>query len=175
MGKGEMRNKSRTHDKVLSDAFSSFKKATRKAFAFLCAPAYKFNEVQTFCHPPECIVRYENKTTGVTISYEWGGTPSVVLSRRHPTASPVEEEQFGLKFLVMERCPEDLERIEARGPGEDIAQILTEYAQILKKCGHEVLAGDFQVLPGLNKLITDERHKANLKMFGSETGETPKL
>ena len=62
-----MRNKSRTHDKVLSDAFSSFKKATRKAFAFLCAPAYKFNEVQTFFHPPECIVRYENKTTGVCL------------------------------------------------------------------------------------------------------------
>lgn len=168
-----MRNKSRSHYTV--DAFSSFKKATRKAFAFLRAPAYKFNEVQTLCHPPECIVRYENKTTGVTISYEWGGTPSVVLSRRHPTASPVEEEQFGLKFLVMERCPEDLERIEGRGPGEDIAKILTEYAQILKKCGNEVLTGDFQVLPGLNKLITDERRKANLKMFGSETGETPKL
>jgi hypothetical protein len=168
-----MRNKSRTHDKV--DAFSSFKKATRKAFAFLRAPAYKFDEVQTFCHPLECIVRYENKTTGVTISYEWGGTPSVVLSRRDPTASPVEEEQFGLKFLVMERCPEDLERIEATGPREDIARVLTEYAQVLKKCGHEVLAGDFPVLPRLNKLITAERRKANLQMFGSETGETPKL
>lgn len=145
-----MRNKSRTHDKV--DAFSSFKKATRKAFAFLRAPAYKFDEVQTFCHPPECIVRYENKTTGVTISYECGGTPSVVLSRRDPTASPVEEEQFGLKFLVMERCPEDLDRIEGRRSGEDIAQILTDYALILTKCGHEVLAGDFQVLPRLNKI-----------------------
>jgi hypothetical protein len=87
VGKDEMRNKSRTHDKVLSDAFSSFKKATRKAFAFLRAPAYKFNEVQTSCHPPECIVRYENQTTGVTISYEWGGTPSVVPSRRDPPAS----------------------------------------------------------------------------------------
>lgn len=158
----------------MSDPFSSFKKATRQAFAFLRAPAYKFNEVQTVCHPPECIVRYENKTTGVIISYEWGGTPSVIVSRLDMTHSPVEEEQFGLKFLVMERCPEELDRIEAKGSGDDIAQVLTEYAQILKKCGHEVLTGDFQVLPRLNELIATERRKANLEMFGSETGETPK-
>jgi hypothetical protein len=172
MGK-KMRSKSRTEDKVLSDPFTSFKKATRQAFAFLRAPAYKFNEVQTVCHPPECIVRYENKTTGVIISYEWGGTPSVIVSRLHPDL-PVEEEQFGLKFLVMERCPEELDRIEAKGSSDDIAQVLTEYAQILKKCGHEVLTGDFQVLPRLNKLIIAERRKTNLEMFGSETGETPK-
>ena len=169
-----MRKKSHIVEKTPSDPFGPFKEATRKAFAFLRAPAYRFNEVETVCHPPECIVRYENRTTEVIVSYEWGGTPSVVFLRRDQKSSPSDEEQFGLKFLVMERCPEALDCLEAKGRGNDIEQVLIEYAQILKKCGHEVLTGDFQVLPKLKKLKAAERRKANFRMFGSETGETPK-
>jgi hypothetical protein len=161
------------HDKVSSDYFSLFKKATRRAFAFLRTPRYGFKEVQTVVHPPECTIRYENRTTAVIVSYEWAGSPSVVVSRLAATGSPFDEEEFGLKFFVIERCPEKLDLLERKPSGHKIEQLLIDYARILKECCHDVLTGDFQVFPKLNKLLAAEQRKENLRMFGSESGETP--
>lgn len=49
--------------------------------------------------------------------------------------------------------------------------ILKDYARILQDCGDDLLNGDFQILPKLNRLTAEERRKTNIEMFGSESGE----
>lgn len=51
-------------------------------------------------------------------------------------------------------------------------ELLNAYAQTLEQCGHDVLTGDFTIFPKLRKRMTAEQRKINLKVFGSETGET---
>jgi hypothetical protein len=161
--------------KETSDPFTLFKKGTAKAFAFLITD-YGFTHVDTTVHRPECVIRYRNETTGVTVSYEWGGTPSVILSRLNRTATDVSEaDEIGLKFLAMERCPNgalagDYERLKS----QSIEEVLSDYAAILRECGTDILTGDFQIFAKLRKLVEAEQRKVNLEMFGSETGETRK-
>ena len=174
-GEKEVRDKANIRDDhVSTDPFRVFKEALRRAFAFLLKRPYRFKEVQTDVRLPECTIRYENRTTGVIVSYEWGGSPSVVVSRLASTGSTFDEEEFGLKVFIIERCPEKVDLLERKEGDHDIEQTLIDYAQVLKECGHDVLTGDFEVFPKLSKLLAAEQRQENLRMFGSETGETPK-
>jgi hypothetical protein len=56
--------------------------------------------------------------------------------------------------------------------GADLAELLQDYARLLEECGRDILTGDFTDFPKLKKLVTAAQRKANLEMFGSETGET---
>ena len=139
--------------KRLTDPFGSFTKSTREAFKFLLKPSYGFKEDQTIVHPPECDIRYRNATTGVTISYEWGGTPSVVLTKLDRGARSVwDGEQVGLRFLVMERCPSVINRFQPEY-GNDPDELLREYARILEQCGQDILSGNFKDFALLKKLV----------------------
>lgn len=171
MGESQMKNRP-VKKKKLTDPFGSFKQSTRETFKFLMKPSYDFTEDETIVHPPECNIRYRNATTGVTVSYEWGGRPSVVLTKLDRRGKSVwDGEQVGLKFLVMERCPSVANRFQ---PEYDVDpdELLREYARILEECGQDILSGNFEDLPKLKKLVLAEQRKANLEMFGSETGET---
>lgn len=155
-----------------TDPFGPFKKATRKAFSFLAEAPYKFEAGEPIVHVPECVIEYLNKTTGVTVSYEWGGSPSVVLKRLEQSSSSISSgEQVGLKFLVMERCPSSIGEFDPEVSG-DLEEILGEYARILKECGDDILRGDFQVFTKLKQIADEELRKKNTEMFGSETGES---
>ena len=166
-----MKRGSNQLNKRPTDSFGEFKKAARAAFAFLASPPYNCQEHQTVIRPPECSINYLNKTTGVTVSYEWGGSPSVVLTKlKHGSALISEGEQIGLKFIVMERCPSRVDRFD-RNVGDDLEGTLKDHAQILKECGYEILTGDFEMFPRLKQLAIEEEYRANLELFGSGTGE----
>jgi hypothetical protein len=171
MGESQMKNRP-VKMKKLTDPFGSFKQSTSEAFKFLMNPGYGFTEDETIVHPPECNIRYRNATTGVTVSYEWGGSPSVVLTKLDRRGRSVwDGEQIGLKFLVMERCPTVVNRFEPEY-GNDPDELLIEYARILEECGQDILGGNFKDFPKLKRLVLSAQRKANLEMFGSETGET---
>ena len=171
MGEGQVKRPAKTRKKT-GDPFAQFKQSTREAFAFLMLPDFGFTEDEVLTHPPECSIRYRNVPTGVTVSYEWGGLPSVVLTKLDRQGeSPWNGERVGLKFLVMERCPYAIDRFEHVNEA-DLTELLQDYARLLQECGRDVLTGDFKVFPKLKQLVAAAERKANLEMFGSETGET---
>lgn len=170
----QMKDRQRPSKKGSSDPFDSFKNATRQAFAFLKKPAYGFSEEEVVTHPPECVVRYRNRTTGVTVAYEWGGSPSVVITKLyHKPELAWHGEEVGLRFVVLERCPLLLDRFD-QIDRQNLDKTLREYARVLKECGDELLHSNFAEFRKLIKLVRDQQRKANLEMFGSESGETIK-
>lgn len=161
--------------KISDDPFKAFKDAVSEAFSFLVAN-FEFQHISTNMNPPECEIKYRNKTTGVNIYYEWGGIPSVVLTRLKYTARGNTEADFvGLKFLAQERCAKKVFRTDYRFGEytvEDIKEILYEYANLLEACGQDILKGDFQVFPQLKRLAQKEERIINKELYGSERGET---
>src|SRR5689334_11879674 len=91
--------------KQMKDPFSFFKRAADEAFAFM-VDDYGFEKVSTKAHPPECAIKYQNVTTGVTITYEWGGVVWADLICLRPTsAEVVEDERYTVDVLMLECCP----------------------------------------------------------------------
>lgn len=159
-----------------TDPFAFFKKATADAFHFLVTD-YGFEHVSTTVHVPECAIKYWNETTGVTITYEWGGAIWVDLTRlKRMPAEVVEGERYSLDILMLERCPnKDIRQfysLDKEQTSEYIERVLQVYANALKECGRDVLTGDFRIFPKLKKLAEDVLRQRNKELFGSETGET---
>lgn len=168
-----MKRKPAAKKKAQTDAFGSFKKGTRSAFSFLLQAPYNFKEVETITHGYECTIRFENSTTGVLVQHELESTPWVILKKRNLTRNGPwwYDESFGLKFVVMERRPSEIERV--RGINSDkLEDVLNDQAQLLKECGHDLLLGDFQLAPRLRELEEAAERQANLELFGSEDGTT---
>jgi hypothetical protein len=160
--------------KELKDPFAFFKEATAEAFSFL-VDDYGFVPVSTTVHAPECEIKYWSKTTGVTVTYEWGGVIWVDLSRlERTTAEAVENERYSLDVLMLERCPDRevkaLQPSEAESSNQYVERVLPTYAEVLKECGLDVLAGDFRIFPRLKKLSEEVLRQRNKELFGTETG-----
>jgi hypothetical protein len=124
----------------------------------------------------ECVIKYRNDTTGVTISYELGSATWVVLSRLiNKGDETVEGESYGLHLLTRMRCPSMLIKHEANArtePDKYLETALTGHAEILRKCAADVLKGNFEVFEELKSVAEAERRRINKELFGSETGET---
>jgi len=168
-----MKTLTRKKGREPADPFTSFKDATAKAFSFLVTD-YGFKHIDTIVYVRECAIKYRNETTGVIVSYEWGSAPWVVLARLKDPIDFSVVERMGVRFILMERCPSDLvDYGEEQLKGQDLEKTLNHDADALKRCGHDILTGDFQVFPKLRKLVEAETRRLNLDYFGSETGETP--
>jgi hypothetical protein len=170
----KMRNPKK--EKESSDPFVFFKKAAVDAFGFLIRD-YDFEHVSTTIEPPMCEIKLSSRTTGVTVSYEWGGVPWVVLARLNVgPEGEVEAERYGLHILLEERCPDraveySLKHREYRD--SDIETMLNHYARLLREFGEDILNGDFEVFSKLKSLAERSLREENLRLYGSETGETP--
>ena len=159
--------------KELKDPFAVFKQATADAFNFL--NEHGFEHVSTSAHAPECEIKYQNETTGLTITYEWGGVAWVDLSRLQRTsAEVVEDERYSLDVLMLECCPNrDINEFypsEDESPDQYVERVLLDYAQVLKECGRDILRGDFRLFPKLKKHAENVLRQRNKELFGSETG-----
>lgn len=162
--------------KELDDPIAFFKKATAEAFSFLIDD-YGFELVSTAIHAPECEINYQNDTTGVPITYEWGGVVWVELSRLSRTsAEVVEDEKYSLDILMLQCFPNA--GIDEFFPSKDessnqyLERVLHDYAQVLKECGRDILRGDFGIFPKLRKLAEEVLRQRNTELFGSETGNS---
>jgi len=152
-----------------TDPFGFFKRATADTFNFL-VEEYSFEESSSGVYPPECAIKYQNQTTGVTITYEWGGVAWVDLSRVD------DDERYSLDVLMLacqlDRSIDEFYPADGESPNEYIERVLRDYAQVLMSCGREILSGDFRIFPKLKKLSEDVLSQRNKEMFGSETGVT---
>lgn len=162
--------------KEATDPFVFFKKATASIFDFLITD-YSFEHISTITHIPECAIKYWNETTGITITYEWGGAIWVDLAQlRQMPAEVVEDERYTLDILMLERCPnKDVSHF--YGPDKEwsdeyVKGVLQDYANVLKEYAHDILMGDFQIFTKLRKIAEDVMNKRNKELFGSESGDT---
>jgi hypothetical protein len=156
--------------KAHNDPFAVFKRSTDAAFSFLVHD-YAFEKVSTSIHPPECEIKFRNNTTGVAITYEWGGVVWVDLSRlTRNGAEAVEEERYSLDLLMLECLPNlDINLLrpsEDESPDVYVERVLEEYAGSLKNCGEAILTGDFRIFRKLKKHAAEVLRQRNKEMFG---------
>ncbi len=154
--------------RTLKDPFAVFKHSTAEAFSFL--DSFDFETVSTTVQPPECEIKYRNYTTGVTITYEWGGVVWVDLSRLSRKGDEtVEAERYGLDLLMLECLPDRdtdyLHPSRDEPPDQYAERVLREYAQILKDCAGDILNGDFRVFPKLKKHAEGVLSRRNSELF----------
>ena len=149
-------------EKRTTDPFAVFKQAAIDAFNFLIEN-YDFEQLSSSVHPPECAIKYQNQTTGVTITYEWGGALWVDLSRIS------DQEKYSVDILMLECQPErsiaDFHPSESESPNEYVKRVLQKYAQVLKSCGRDILIGDFRIFPKLKNLSEEVLRQRNAEMF----------
>ena len=165
--------------KLSDDPFAFFKKKAKDAFHFLRTD-YDFKLVSTSVYPPECSIKYRNRTTGVNVTYEWKSALWVELVRfRQAGSQVVEAERYGLSLLMETRRP-NRKHDQSNGPDREwsnqfLESLLSEYANFLSEYGRDVLTGDFSVFPVLKKLAAHYRRKRNKELFGTYSGESPRF
>ena len=139
----------RTGRKNGSDPFAFFKEASAVAFKFL-AENYGFEERSTTVHPPECAIKYENRTTGVIVTYEFDGVVWVDLRRIE------NNERYSLDVLLLACQPEqtidEFYASDGESRNQYVSRVLHRYADILNDCGRDILVGDFHLFPKLRML-----------------------
>jgi len=149
-------------EKRMTDPFAFFKQAATDAFNFLIEN-YDFEQLSSSVHPPECALKYQNQTTGVTITYEWGGALWIDLSCIN------DEERYSVDILMLgcqpERSTTEFHPSESESPNEYVKRVLQEYAQVLKSCGGDILIGDFRIFPKLKNLSEEVLRQRNAEMF----------
>ena len=158
-----------------SDLFAFFQQTILDAFRYLGSD-FAFELISTSVHLPECAINYQNDKTGVTVSYEWESEVWVALSRLDRyEGEVVDVERYGLDVLIEERCPDyevNKDLVKGNWTNDNIERIVREYASTLRRCGSDVLLGDFKAFPRLKELTEQKNKEWNLKLYGSETGET---
>jgi hypothetical protein len=161
--------KTRKERKELKDPFSFFKQAAAEAFGFLIDD-YGFEKVSTKVQPPECTINFQNVTTGVTITYEWGGVIWIDLTCLRPTsAAVVADERYSVDVLMLECCPN--RNVREFYPSDDesasqyVERVLGAYAHVLNECGRDIFRGDFQLFPSLKKHAEEILRQRRKEMF----------
>ncbi len=112
----------------------------------------------------ECSVRFKNSTTGVEILYAMPNPPAVALTRLNDKGH-FTPDGYGLKFIILERCPErEIEcDLPQSSPKTGFKQLLQAYAEILKEHAADVLEGDFTVFPQLEPHVRREMRRLRRK------------
>jgi hypothetical protein len=167
-----MKSKTKKKKTEPVDHFSFFKSAVSETFSFL-ASDYEFKLASIEVYPPECVVKYQNDTTGIYVFYEWQSVLGVDLVRLGRTPSAViVEELYSLDCLILERCPREptsREYCEKKVWSEaHIEEVLRAYARTLRDCGRDILSGDFSIFPSLRKRKDEIIRRKTLELYGED-------
>lgn len=170
-----MKNKEPKRKSKSDEPFADFEVAVSNSFAFLLNE-YNFQFISRSVHIPECLIKYRNPSTGVNCTYEWSGSLSVDMVRLEegPTGI-IEGETYSVSLLILEFDPEfEFESINGIGkePNEYVNRAAEIYAKYLRDFGSSILSGDFQLFPRLKKQAEIVLREMNLRLYGSESGET---
>ncbi len=138
--------------------FQHFISVTLDVFAFL--QDYRFFLDRYDDAKNECSVRFKNTTTGVEVRYEVPNPPTVSLARLSKNGQ-FTRDQYGLKFLICERCPQfEPDCNSSRSsPEAGFEDLLQSYAAILKGYANDVLDGDFSVFRHLDRHVRTEMRR----------------
>ena len=171
--------KARKKKKERSDYFAFFKQATAETFKFLTTD-FGFEYFAAVEHPPECVIKYRNETTGISVAYEWNSSVAVDLVKLERTPAEVfEGKGYDLLLLMEIRGPEidrkEFYRVNKEWTNDYIEKLLCEYASFLSEQAGDVLTGDFSVFPELKKLNAQYRRQTNKELFGTYCGESPRF
>jgi hypothetical protein len=108
----------------------------------------------------------EAEAACVSVVVDAAGAPSVWVTNRET------RELYPLLFLIRDQCPDE----EARLAGvTDLDEHLRVCADLLRRSGASVLAGDVSCTPGIRKLRAEHTRESNRARFGTSTGETPRF
>lgn len=135
------------------------------AFRFL-EEELGFAVVQAASDPREIQVSFEADVASVSVAVDAAGTPFVWVTNRET------RESYPLLFLVRDQCPDEEARLARTA---DLDEHLRVCADLLRRCGAGVLAGDFSCTPRLRKLRAEHTRESNRARFGTSTGETPRF
>lgn len=139
-------------------AFRLFVTTALEAFAFLKDCGFSVTSCVEAAN--ECAIRLANETTGIEIRYDMPNIPTVSLARLDQ-AGRFTRDQYGLKFLIFERCPEvDIERDRSHSsPDTGFRDLLHAYAAIVREHAKEILEGDFSVFRNLDRHVGQEMRR----------------
>lgn len=130
---------------------SQFEKITDKTFRGL-ETKYGFKKIETTYQQRSCIVRFQNATTELVLTYEIGGIPWLAIA----DISNPEEKQTTLEWLLVEQGVEKTPTPEAaflptKMEESKLEAVLQSKNQQLLEFGADLLKGDFTILPKLQK------------------------
>jgi hypothetical protein len=161
------------------DSFTFFRQAAAEILKSLISE-FGLAYVATLEHVPECVIKYQNATTGLTVSYEWKSQISIDLVKLARTPTEVAEDKSYDLLLLMEIRRPEIDAHKFYGGDKEwtnnyIEERLREYANFLKEDARDVLTGDFRVFPELKKLSAKYRRQTNKEYFGTYCGESPRF
>ena len=141
---------------------------------------FGFRHVASTEHMPDCVIEYQNETTGINVRYEWKSQMSINLVKLERTASEVTEgRKYDLLLLMQIRRPEnDANKFygdDKEWTDDYLEERLREYASFLTEGARDVLTGDFSIFPELKKLSAKYRRERNKELFGTYTGGSPRF
>jgi hypothetical protein len=173
------RGKIRKPRRNSADSFAFFKQAATGIFESV-TDEYGLSYVAAVEHMPDCVIKYQNETTGLKVRYEWKSQVSVDLVKLERTPTEVTEgKRYDLLLLMEIRRPEiDAHKFygdDKEWTNEYIEDRLREYASFLKEDARDVLRGDFSILPELKKLSAKYRRQKNKEYFGTYSGSSPRF
>jgi hypothetical protein len=165
--------------KESNDSFAFFKKATTEIFQFLITD-FGFSYVETLEHIPDCVIKYQNRTTGIYVDYELKSYLSIdIVKLSHAATEVIEDKSYDLLLLMELRHPATDAHMfyggENEWTNEYLEQLLREYASFLKEHAQDVLTGDFSIFPELKKLSAYYRRQKNKEYFGTYSGGSPRF
>ncbi len=130
---------------------SEFEKIIDRTFRGL-ETKYGFKKIETTYQKRGCVVRFQNATTELGLTYEIGSAPWLTISDvNHP-----DEKQSTLEWLLVERGIEkaptpDAAFLTARMEESKLEVVLKKKNQQLVEYGADLLKGDFTILPKLQE------------------------
>lgn len=139
--------------------------ASRIVTAFRFLEERGFAVVQAASDPREIQVRFEADAACVSVVVDASGRAFVWVT------NPETRETYPLLFLVRDQCPDEQARLDVT----DLDEHLRMCADLLRRCGAAVLAGDFSCAPRIRKLRAEHTRETNRAQFGTSTGESPRF
>ena len=101
------RNMINSSSKKKGDPFLKYKKVVFSEFDFLIKD-YGFQHVSTSVFPPECQIIYRNEVVEITVFYEWGNVPEILISKLKPTSSGLKGvDQKSLDHFIISSIPKE--------------------------------------------------------------------
>jgi hypothetical protein len=147
----------------VSPIFESFIREVLGCFAYLIQE-FGFEHAETLISGHECMITFRRvHRVAVTVAYDAGAVPWVMLTGNTGTPKRYRTEELPLDVLVAKRCPDRLRAMPEAFPlGEDVVRdVLRYYAAALRDCAKDILDGEVAAFGELRRAVDAEYARRN--------------